>query len=147
MPTPTEVSDGVQLRPHRLHACERVRLHASKPLPSMNFGSIGNNRFGHNSQTGNPVIMVPTTVCETVGNAYDDDGTRVLVRRNGPQGLIGVSYCVRILGSIRLRDRVPLAAATGRAGARSGLRCRRIGDPRRGPTALAHDPLRESLLA
>jgi hypothetical protein len=55
----------------------------SKPLPSMDFGRITNNRFGRNSQMGNPIIMGPTTVCETVGNVYDDDGTPVPVRRNG----------------------------------------------------------------
>jgi len=56
---------------------------SSKPLRSMNFGRIANNRFGCNSHMGNPVIMAPTTVCETVGNVYDDDGTPVLIRRNG----------------------------------------------------------------
>ena len=55
---------------------------SSKPLPSMNFGCIANNRFGRNSHMGNAVIMAPTTVCETVGNVYDD-GTPVLIRRNG----------------------------------------------------------------
>lgn len=56
---------------------------SSKPLPSMNFGRIANNRFGRNSHMGNAVIMAPTTVCEVVGNAYDDGGTPVLIRRNG----------------------------------------------------------------
>jgi hypothetical protein len=54
----------------------------SKPLPSMNFGRIANNRFGRNSHMGNAVIMAPTTLCETVGNVYDD-GTPALIRRNG----------------------------------------------------------------
>jgi hypothetical protein len=56
---------------------------SSKPLPSMNFGRIANNRFGRNSQLGNSVIMAATTVCDAVGNVYDDDGTPVMVRRNG----------------------------------------------------------------
>ena len=59
-----------------------INLNA-KPLSSMNFGRIANNRFGRNSQLGNPVIMAPTTVCETVGNVYDDDGTPALIRRDG----------------------------------------------------------------
>jgi hypothetical protein len=56
---------------------------SSKPLLSMSFGRVANNRFGRNSHMGNPVIMAPTTVCETVGNVYDDNGTPVLIRRNG----------------------------------------------------------------
>ena len=56
---------------------------SSKPLPSMHFGRIVNNRFGRNSHLGIPVIMAPTTECETAGNIYDDDGTPALIRRNG----------------------------------------------------------------
>jgi hypothetical protein len=56
---------------------------SSKPLPSMNFGRIANNRFGRNSHMGNSIIMAPTTTCETVDNVYDDDGTPALIRRNG----------------------------------------------------------------
>jgi hypothetical protein len=56
---------------------------SSKPLSSMDFGRIANNRFGRNCHLGNPVIMAPTTGCETVGNVYDDDGTPAPIRRNG----------------------------------------------------------------
>jgi hypothetical protein len=55
----------------------------SKPLASMNFGRIANNRFGRNSHLGIAVIMGPTTACDTVGNVYDDDGTPAVVRHNG----------------------------------------------------------------
>jgi hypothetical protein len=58
--------------------------------PNVDLGKINNNQFGRNSRLQGSggdntytISMPSTTICETLGNVYEDNGHAIYVRHNG----------------------------------------------------------------